>query len=726
MQSSGGIVTAESARELSLQTLLSGPGRRHDGRRRAGPHARAPEPDLRRHGRHQLRRRAGRRRASPTSSSETTLEGFPLLMPVVNIHTIGAGGGSLAYAEAGGLRVGPESAGRRPRARVLRPRRHAADRDRREPRPRPRRRRRTSPAARMTLDVEAARARRRRRSATSSASATAELAEGICDVVNAKMAQAIRTLTVEKGIEPRDFALVAFGGAGPMHAVFLARELGIREVHRAALPRRVLGLGDARDARSARTPAAPTTRRSRELDRAQLGRAARRARGGGLRRRSTDEGITRDTGRVEHALDLRYVGPGVHADRSRSTSAGEPLRGRLRRALSGPLPRRRTTPASATPTPARRSRSSSSARRRSATSGAPSRRRHGRRRGAELPVLDRAASSSTATAQRRAMVQRDDLAARRRRRRARPSISEHDGDDGRAAGRRAAVVDRYGTLVMRDRRGGLMATVGIDPITTEIIRSAFNAAADEMNATLIRSAYTPIIYEMKDCSVALLDADHRVLGQSAGPADLPRQPRDLHAADRGDVRARGVAARRRLDHERLLPHRHAPQRHDGLRADLLTTASSSASPPAARTGSTSAPRTRAARWTRPRSTRRGSALRPLRVVEGGEPSAATSSTCSARNRRFSYPAIGDLGAQIACVRTGQTRLRAIIDRLRASATVARRARRDLRADRAARARRRRGDPRRRSTPPRAASTTTASSRRAVLGPCPRRRRAATR
>ena len=61
-----------------------------------------------------------------------------------------------------------------------------------------------------------------------------------------------------------------------------------------------------------------------------------------------------------------------------------------------------------------------------------------------------------------------------------------------------------------------MAVRTIDPITTEIIRSAFTAAADEMNATLIRSAYTPVIYEMKDCSVALLDDEHRVLGQSAG------------------------------------------------------------------------------------------------------------------------------------------------------------------------------------------------------------------
>jgi N-methylhydantoinase A len=56
------------------------------------------------------------------------------------------------------------------------------------------------------------------------------MAEGICEVANAKMAQAIRTLTVEKGIEPRDFALVAYGGAGPMHAAFLARELEIAEV----------------------------------------------------------------------------------------------------------------------------------------------------------------------------------------------------------------------------------------------------------------------------------------------------------------------------------------------------------------------------------------------------------------------------------------------------------------------------------------------------------------
>ena len=56
------------------------------------------------------------------------------------------------------------------------------------------------------------------------------MAEGILEVVNAQMANAIRTMTISRGIDPRDFALVAFGGAGPMHAAFLAAELGIRRV----------------------------------------------------------------------------------------------------------------------------------------------------------------------------------------------------------------------------------------------------------------------------------------------------------------------------------------------------------------------------------------------------------------------------------------------------------------------------------------------------------------
>ena len=61
-----------------------------------------------------------------------------------------------------------------------------------------------------------------------------------------------------------------------------------------------------------------------------------------------------------------------------------------------------------------------------------------------------------------------------------------------------------------------MTTTQIDPITTEILRNAFVSIAQDMNATLIRSAYSPIIYEGKDCSVALLDNRGNVLGQSLG------------------------------------------------------------------------------------------------------------------------------------------------------------------------------------------------------------------
>src|SRR5213075_2762541 len=56
------------------------------------------------------------------------------------------------------------------------------------------------------------------------------LAEGILQIINAKMADAMRTITVKQGIDPREYSLVAFGGAGPMHAVWLAEELEIREV----------------------------------------------------------------------------------------------------------------------------------------------------------------------------------------------------------------------------------------------------------------------------------------------------------------------------------------------------------------------------------------------------------------------------------------------------------------------------------------------------------------
>ena len=138
MQSSGGVVTARSARERPVQTLLSGP---------VGGSM----------GLVALARLLGRPNligvdmggtsfdvslvvdGRPEITSETALEGFPLLMPIVNIHTIGAGGGSIAYEEAGGLRVGPQSAGADPGPACYGRGGTRADRHRREPRARPHR-----------------------------------------------------------------------------------------------------------------------------------------------------------------------------------------------------------------------------------------------------------------------------------------------------------------------------------------------------------------------------------------------------------------------------------------------------------------------------------------------------------------------------------------------------------------------------------------------------------
>jgi N-methylhydantoinase A len=301
MQSSGGVVTAESARERPLQTLMSGP---------VGGTM----------GLVALARTLGRPNligvdmggtsfdvslvvgGKPDVSTETALEGFPLLMPIANIHTIGAGGGSLAYVEGGGLRVGPESAGADPGPACYG---RGGDRPtvtdanlvlgRIDPE--------TFAGGRMTLDAEAARDAVARLGEELGLSVDV-LAEGIVAVINAKMAQAIRTLTVEQGIEPRDFALVAFGGAGPMHAAFLAQELGIAEV----IVPRLAGAFSAwgmLETELRRDFTRPFFRRAGEADLAELARICDETAAEG-RAALEAEGVPGDATRVEHSLDMRY------------------------------------------------------------------------------------------------------------------------------------------------------------------------------------------------------------------------------------------------------------------------------------------------------------------------------------------------------------------------------------------------------------------------------------
>ena len=164
-----------------------------------------------------------------TDARSTAIAGFPLLMPMIDIHTIGAGGGSIAHVDRGGaFKVGPQSAGAVPGPA-------AYGRGGQEP---------TVTDANlvlgrldpndflgggMRLDPEASR-RVVGRLADELGLGLNETAEGILTIINANMANAIRSRTVQKGIDPRGFALVAFGGAGPLHGVEVAAMLGIPEV----------------------------------------------------------------------------------------------------------------------------------------------------------------------------------------------------------------------------------------------------------------------------------------------------------------------------------------------------------------------------------------------------------------------------------------------------------------------------------------------------------------
>jgi N-methylhydantoinase A len=148
--------------------------------------------------------------------AERVVGGFPVRLPTVDLHTVGAGGGSLVRVDAGGaIRVGPESAGAHPGPACYGAGGGATVTDAnlllgRLPAELP---------GGLVLDRDAA------------AAALGDVdPAAVIDVVNAEMLRALRVVSVERGHDPRDFALVAFGGAGPLHACALAEELGIDAV----------------------------------------------------------------------------------------------------------------------------------------------------------------------------------------------------------------------------------------------------------------------------------------------------------------------------------------------------------------------------------------------------------------------------------------------------------------------------------------------------------------
>jgi N-methylhydantoinase A/oxoprolinase/acetone carboxylase beta subunit len=302
MQSNGGSISAARAKAVAVQTILSGPAAGAVGAlalARASGFPRAISFDM---------------GGTSTDVSllddgigltmESTVGDFPVRLPMLDIHTVGAGGGSVAHVDSGGaLRVGPRSAGAEPGpacygsgdeltvtdANLLLGR--------------------IDPGhflgGRMTLDVERAGARAKAMAGGLGLDETS-LAEGIVRVANANMERAIRVVSVQRGFDPREFALLAFGGAGGMHACDLAAALDIGTVivprHAGVLSALGMLLADVtRDySRSILRPVGALTEDALAEAFAPLVEEARRDLGA--------EGFAGDEVDVLETLDVRYVG----------------------------------------------------------------------------------------------------------------------------------------------------------------------------------------------------------------------------------------------------------------------------------------------------------------------------------------------------------------------------------------------------------------------------------
>jgi N-methylhydantoinase B len=206
----------------------------------------------------------------------------------------------------------------------------------------------------------------------------------------------------------------------------------------------------------------------------------------------------------------------------------------------------------------------------------------------------------------------------------------------------------------------MTTATGIDPVTVEIIRNALNSAADDMNATLIRSAYTPIIYECGDCVVALLDVHHQVLGQSAG---LPIFLGNLETCTKATEEYFGREVWQPGDvwilNDSYLGGTHlndvtifGPVFVEGTlvgftasRAHWIDVGSKD---PGGSMDSVSI-------------FQEGLTMGPQKLVSGGRDERALMDTI-ARNVRFPYPTSGDMHAMIACITMGEKRLQELVQR----------------------------------------------------------------
>ena len=302
MQSSGGSITASLAADQPVRTILSGPAGGVVGAFYTGVQAGYPDIITLDMGGTSTDVSLCPGRIKETTSAN--LGGYPVSVPMIEIHTVGAGGGSIARVDAGGaLVVGPQSAGADPGPACY----GRGDRVTVTDANLTLGRLRSDGflGGRMTLDQERSQALMTDLAGGVGASAT-DTALGIIRVVNSNMERAIRAISLERGYDPREFTLVPFGGAGPMHACELAAELGIPRVLVPGHPGILSALGVA-IADVVKDYSRTVMLRGEDLDKARLEEEFH-----GMeqlaRAELVEESLPADSMAARRFLDVRYVG----------------------------------------------------------------------------------------------------------------------------------------------------------------------------------------------------------------------------------------------------------------------------------------------------------------------------------------------------------------------------------------------------------------------------------
>ena len=456
-----------------------------------------------------------------------------LRIPTIDIAEVGAGGGSIAWLDAGGgLQVGPRSAGADPgpacygRGGVeptvtdanvvlgLLPEGEVADGEI------------TLPRERATEALE--------RVATPLGLELLEAADGIHRIANARMTRALRSVSSEKGRDPRDFAIIAYGGSGPVHAARLAVDLGVRP---SSCPRSP-GCS-APSACSSRGPSSTTCARATSTSTRSTRADRRPRRGDGARAEAAFPGepaewaATADlryggqSWEIEVALPerrvpIRHLRARSRALRARFEDEHELLYG-VRGRPGSPVELRALRLAALGPLPAAPFRSSGRSATGSSETRAPSTRTA---RLVEAPVRSRASIG---------VGRRAGPAARRRVR-----------HDGRRPARLVGATGRGDREPASWSAAGLSTTAErrVDPVTLQIVANALASIADEMATTIIRTAHSTVVRDGMDFSSAILDPRGETIAQAVTvPFHLGSMPAAIerlldHYGDRlapGDV-----------------------------------------------------------------------------------------------------------------------------------------------------------------------------------------------